>query len=81
MIPRSKRQFADFFWCPVGERIPLEISPKSFHRVQFRSVGWEEFYMDIRMAFQPTVDDNGTVRIEPVPNDKKRFLNLSCQGA
>ena len=76
MITSGKRQFADFFWCPVGKRIPLEISPKSLHWVQFWGVGRKEFDMNVGMALQPAVDGNGTVRIEPVPNNKKWFLNL-----
>ncbi|OIO02131.1 MAG: hypothetical protein AUJ51_06920 [Elusimicrobia bacterium CG1_02_56_21] len=81
MIPRSKRQFAEVFRRPVGERVPFEVAPKRLDRIKFRGVWRKKLDMHIRMLFQPAFYKDGAMCVEPVPNDKKRLLYLTGKRA
>ena len=50
VITRGTGEKLNIYGCKIGKRIFFEVAPKGFNRVQLRSVGREEFDMQITAA-------------------------------
>ena len=79
VLTRDSRKSLQFHRGEVGHWVHLQVTPQSFHRIEFRRIRGKEEAVGIRPGLQKPLNHSGTVRKESVPYQNNRAFDLSAQ--